>query len=108
MATEEHAYNIYAKQLFTRGYGYPLWHPEPTRGEIEIGDVGYRRDGAFWRLFNATLPKNHPKHEENGVPESYQPFHIRPMLNAALQEVIKTHLCSASVDYIEAGGGAST
>ena len=52
-----HAYKIYAEQLFPLGHGHALWEPEPTRfGAVQIGDVGYLRDGAFYRLFNALRP----------------------------------------------------
>lgn len=46
------AWLVYAEQLVGRGYGLPLWHPEPTRYgtepcEVEIGDVGYISEGRF-------------------------------------------------------------
>ena len=48
------AYEVYAQELYNRAWGYPLWEPEPeARGEVLIGDVGYLRHGAFYRLFNA-------------------------------------------------------
>lgn len=46
-------FDIYAKHLFKLGKGYPLWQPEPTRyGEVQIGDVGFLDDGAFYRTCN--------------------------------------------------------
>ncbi|EKM58722.1 uncharacterized protein PHACADRAFT_117831 [Phanerochaete carnosa HHB-10118-sp] len=56
------AWFVYAEQLVGRGYGLPLWHPEPIRygkepREVEIGDVGYVSEGRFIRLFNAMRPK---------------------------------------------------
>ncbi|TFY61169.1 hypothetical protein EVJ58_g4679 [Rhodofomes roseus] len=49
------AFEVYAQQLYSRAWGYPLWEPEPsqTQGEVLIGDVGYLRYGGFYRLFNA-------------------------------------------------------
>ncbi|KAI0701530.1 WD40 repeat-like protein [Cerioporus squamosus] len=92
------AYDIYTKQLFGLGYGYPLWFPEPAQGhEINIGDVGYLFQGAFYRLFNATLPEDDPSHREWGVPDHYEPFK---------KQVITSHLKSSSVKSIEIGGGA--
>ncbi|GJE94290.1 WD40 repeat domain-containing protein [Phanerochaete sordida] len=52
----EAAYHIYPSCLSGRGYGYPLWRPEPhDTGEPQIGDVGYVREGAFVRLFNINI-----------------------------------------------------
>ena len=68
-------YNIYAQQLFPMRHGYPLWHPEIERGrglEMQIGDVGYLQDGAFIRIFNATLPSDHPD-QNFGTPENHEP-----------------------------------
>lgn len=39
--------------------GHGLWHPSKT---IEIGDVGYIKEGAFTRLFNATKQKEVEAH----------------------------------------------
>ncbi|GJE97253.1 hypothetical protein PsYK624_134690 [Phanerochaete sordida] len=35
-------------------FGHGMWYPEPHKsaGELQIGDVGYLKDGAFIRLFN--------------------------------------------------------
>ncbi|GJE94294.1 WD40 repeat domain-containing protein [Phanerochaete sordida] len=52
----EAAYHIYPSCLSGRGYGYPLWRPEPhDTGEPQIGDVGYMREGSFVRLFNINI-----------------------------------------------------
>ncbi|KAF9806321.1 hypothetical protein IEO21_08727 [Rhodonia placenta] len=68
---------VYASQLFRCGEGLPLWSPEPTKhGEVLVGDVGYMRHGAFYRLFNATKAADDPINKEYGVPNgnSYKPF----------------------------------
>ncbi|KAI0751888.1 WD40-repeat-containing domain protein [Daedaleopsis nitida] len=92
-----------------RGYGYPLWHPEPPKGiEVQIGDVGFLRSGAFWRLFNATKDDDAPQNAENGVPDSYSPFHINQTLLARQQNVIEGNLTSVDVEQfdIEAEAGS--
>ncbi|KAI0370551.1 hypothetical protein BV20DRAFT_1073972 [Pilatotrama ljubarskyi] len=67
--------DVYSKLLFRRGQGYPLWEPEPTRaGEVLIGDVGHIYQGAFYRLFNATLPADHPVNQPYGVPDEFEVF----------------------------------
>lgn len=64
--------DVYAQQLLTRRLGYALWQPEPTKlGEVNIGDVGFLMDGAFYRLFNAINPK--PKDK---MPEGFTPLCI--------------------------------
>ncbi|OCH91641.1 hypothetical protein OBBRIDRAFT_728460 [Obba rivulosa] len=78
-----HAYKIYAEQLFPLGHGHPLWEPEPTRfGEVQIGDVGYMRGGAFHRLFNALRPADDPANVEFGCPggEDYRPLRVSDYL----------------------------
>jgi hypothetical protein len=41
---------------------------------VEVGDVGFIREGKFHRLFNAFLPGNHESHANSGVPEYHQPL----------------------------------
>ncbi|KAH9853261.1 WD40 repeat-like protein [Lenzites betulinus] len=101
------AYNIYAQQLLPRKHGYPLWHPEHTKfGEIQIGDVGYLREGAFYRLFNATAPED--EKQKYGVPTAYHPFIIKEYLLNQTQDVIKANLVSSSVTSYDISGSAGT
>lgn len=71
------AAEVYAEQLSSLSLGYPLWFPESSEpaGEPQIGDVGYVSNGRFWRLFNVTVPRDHPWNTF-GVPEDYIPFII--------------------------------
>ena len=70
-------YNIFREQLAITypAYGYALWEPGPSSGRlyrpVEVGDVGYVREGKFHRLFNALLPADDPSHLF-GVPEDYE------------------------------------
>jgi hypothetical protein len=49
------AYTTYAKALFPKGHGHPLWEPDPGEyAPMEIADVGYISDGGFIKLFNAS------------------------------------------------------
>jgi len=63
-------YNIFREQLAIRfpSYGHALWDPSPEEPgrPVEIGDVGFIRDGKFHRLFNALNPED--------VPEGYAPL----------------------------------
>lgn len=71
-------YDIFRDQLRLKypAYGHALWEPSPGRlySGVEVGDVGFIREGQFRRLFNALLPSDHPSHRDFGVPESYEPL----------------------------------
>lgn len=65
------AADVYADQLSSKGYGYPLWCPEhPVNDEIFLGHVGHIADGAFHPYFNVTLPSTH-KSNQRGVPQGF-------------------------------------
>ena len=49
--------HVYADELFYKGYGYPLWIPQPTLNRrssgLLLGDFGHiTEDGAFEALTN--------------------------------------------------------
>ena len=73
-------YDIFRDQLGIKypDFGHALWEPNPGRlfPPVEVGDVGFIREGKFHRLFNALLPEDHPSHQRFGVPEHYEP--LRP------------------------------
>ncbi len=99
------AYNIYARELLPRKHGYALWHPEHTKfGEVQIGDVGYLHDGAFYRMFNATQSEK----QQRRVPDDYQPFVINDRLLHKTKDVIKASLASKSVTSYDISGSAGT
>ena len=66
-------------------YGHALWEPDPGNlyPAVEIGDVGYIREGKFHRLFNVLLPAQHQSHEDFGVPEYHEqlPLNINRHIN---------------------------
>jgi len=70
-------YDIFREQLAIKypAYGHALWDPNPgvLYSPVEVGDVGYVRDGKFHRLFNALLPADHPS-QKFGAPESHEPI----------------------------------
>lgn len=69
--------DIYAKELFKCGKGYPLWQPEATEDdiEVELGDVGYLDKGCFCRLFNACRDENDPlNNKPSHVPDNFAQF----------------------------------
>ncbi|KAN0124794.1 hypothetical protein V8E52_001346, partial [Russula decolorans] len=58
--------------------GHALWEPDPGGRYtfVEIGDVGFIRQGYFHRLFNILLPEDHPSHHD-GVPQHHEPLVLR-------------------------------
>ncbi|KAJ7284464.1 hypothetical protein C8J57DRAFT_693247 [Mycena rebaudengoi] len=72
------AHEVYTSQMRELRHGYALWCPEPCQyGEVRAGDVGYLRDGAFHRLFNAILPEDDPE-QILGVPVAFEPLVLPP------------------------------
>ena len=69
-------YDIFRHHLLSKSpaYGHALWEPDPGNlyPAVEIGDVGYIREGKFRRLFNVLLPAEHPSHSNFGVPEYHE------------------------------------
>ncbi|KAI0743074.1 hypothetical protein C8Q80DRAFT_1192478 [Daedaleopsis nitida] len=103
-------WDIYAHQLFSLGYGHPLWIPEPsfqdhssTQREVHIGDVGYLREGEFHPLFNSTRSDSHPSNTL-GVPNDFIPFDTTNVVIRPCRKVVQGRLCSGSVQVIQASG----
>lgn len=76
---------VYARHLLPFGCGYPLWTPEPgnqflryRRDGLRIGDVGVivPENGSFDVFFNICLPREHPFHRVNGVPNNFVPIDL--------------------------------
>ena len=96
---EDHkaVYSIYCRQLFGKRHGLPLWEPEPKKSmEVSIGDVGYLMQGGFYRIFNATLPKDDPS-QVNGAPVDHVPWVVSKVLRNETKNAVMSHLCSHSV-----------
>ncbi|KAF8071440.1 hypothetical protein FPV67DRAFT_1412255 [Lyophyllum atratum] len=82
------AHTTYTRELIRLQRGEPLYYPEPhpVDGPVQIAVVGYMKEGAFYTLFNASLPGDHPA-QRFGVPEGFEPFVVGEIRNfgAALQ-----------------------
>ncbi|KAH9025504.1 hypothetical protein EDB85DRAFT_215347 [Lactarius pseudohatsudake] len=92
-------YDIFRHQLLITApaYGYALWDPDPGNlyPAVEVGDVGYIREGKFNRLFNILLPAEHLSHA-NGVPEYHEQLDIKK--NHINKGTLSPHnFCSTSV-----------
>ncbi|GJE89765.1 hypothetical protein PsYK624_058720 [Phanerochaete sordida] len=99
----------YAEQLASRGYGLPLWHPEPQAGAFghaEIGDVGFLSEGRFFRLFNALHSASHPINAY-GVPAGFMKLEPnKELLKDDPRAVDPRPICTTSTVYRRAGVGA--
>ena len=99
-------YDIFSAQLSIKhaAYGHALWEPSPTElySAVEVGDVGFIREGRFHRLFNALLPADHPSHNL-GVPEYHEP--LIPSLSVHIVSAVlsPSHYCSAGIDVVTGG-----
>ena len=81
-------------------YGHALWQPTPGKDglAVEIGDVGFIREGHFHHLFNVLPPKADGP-DRGGVPPGHKPFEIGnseslPTYPSTLQP---NHFCSKGV-----------
>ena len=84
-------FEIFREQLALKypSYGYALWEPTPTNPNrpVQVGDVGFIREGRFYRLFSALLPAGDPS-QEFGVPEYHTP----------LVPIVSDHVATVSFD----------
>jgi len=100
-------YDIFREQLGIKypKYGYALWEPSPgplyRDSPVEVGDVGYIRDGKFHRLFNALLPADHPSHKF-GVPEYYEPLNPNTSEHIDTGTLSANHYCSQGIIEVDA------
>ena len=97
-------YDVFREQLAIKypAFGHALWDPTPRNPDkpVQVGDVGFIRDGKFYRLFNALLPADDQSHEF-GVPE-----HHEPLVPSVLDHIDKGSL--SSNNYCSAGVSVET
>ncbi|KAH8984040.1 hypothetical protein EDB92DRAFT_1951101 [Lactarius akahatsu] len=107
-----HHYDIFREELAKAypAFGHALWEPNP--GEyppVEVGDVGFIRQGKFHRLFNALHSENHPSNQRFGVPEDHEqlqpvPNHIdRGALNPNTFYSYGVSVVSGGLEALSAG-----
>ena len=96
-------YDIFREALAIKYplYGYALWEPGPSRpyNPVEIGDIGFIREGRFHRLFNALLSADHPSHK-SGVPDYHEPL-IPKLSDHITRGTLKPgHYYSVGIDMV--------
>ncbi|KAI0291208.1 hypothetical protein B0F90DRAFT_1778937 [Multifurca ochricompacta] len=100
-------FDIFREELAIKypAYGHALWEPSPGKlyDAIEVGDVGYIREGKFHRLFNALLPGDHDSHRNFGVPEYHEP--LKPKMSKHIDSgtLNPNDLCSGAVTATSGG-----
>ncbi|KAI0635543.1 hypothetical protein C8Q77DRAFT_1039062, partial [Trametes polyzona] len=102
-------WDIYAERLFSLGYGYPLWAPEPSLqfGEVRIGDIGYLSEGRFHFLFNCTVPEDDPINVR-GVPPGFEAMTVDvTAVEEHPNEIVQPQLRSQGLHSISMGGEAN-
>ncbi|KAF8260315.1 hypothetical protein EI94DRAFT_914807 [Lactarius quietus] len=94
-------YDIFRHHLVMKfpAYGHALWEPNPGNlyPAVEVGDVGYIREGKFHRLFNALLPAEDKSHEDFGVPEHHEPLILNIKKHINIGKLSPNNFCSAKV-----------
>ncbi|KAF8263058.1 hypothetical protein EI94DRAFT_1704292 [Lactarius quietus] len=86
-------------------FGHALW--DTSSGEqyppVEVGDVGFIRQGKFHRLFNALYSENHPCNQRFGVPEDHE--RLPPVPNHIDSGTLHpNNFCSYGVTATSGGG----
>ncbi|OSC98340.1 hypothetical protein PYCCODRAFT_1397242 [Trametes coccinea BRFM310] len=107
-------WNIYAEQLEGLQYGFPLWVPDPApqMKPVELGDVGWVREGEFIPVFNAFRAAEDSQPWEE-TPDGFVPLSTRGLAFIGPREKIgQTLLCSNSIKQRAAstnlGAGSTT
>ncbi|KAH9173740.1 hypothetical protein EDB89DRAFT_686058 [Lactarius sanguifluus] len=94
-------YDIFRHHLAIKfpAHGHALWDPDPGSlyPAVEVGDVGYIREGKFYRLFNVLLPTDDESHVLFGVPENYEQLELNINRHINIGRLSPNNFCSAKV-----------
>ena len=83
-------------------HGHALWEPDPggLYDAVEVGDVGFIREGCFYSLFNALCPPTNPDLDGPKYPPRLRPKkspHIRSSRDN------QRYFCSKNVTKVSGG-----
>ncbi len=103
-------FDIYQEQLSSQYLGLALWDPNPVQGlfndpgpgHVAIGDVGYLDKGAFIRIFNVKLSRDHPSNKFIEIPAEYWPIreHFDNVRRSKVcQEVYSSHVSKTDNNF---------
>jgi hypothetical protein len=97
-------YDVFREEIAISypAYGHALWVPNPAGlyPAVQVGDVGFIRQGKFHRLFNVLLPEDHPSHENFGVPAHHQPLELKFRQHIYPGKIGRNHFCSRGVTLV--------
>lgn len=76
-------YHIYRDQLASLFHGHALWDPDPANlyQQVSIGDVGYIKEGSFYKMFNVLREWDDPSNRTFGEPDPYPCLDTGPFVN---------------------------
>ncbi|KAH9074322.1 hypothetical protein EDB83DRAFT_2219069 [Lactarius deliciosus] len=102
------SYDTYRDQLANLYHGHALWVPDPARlyDRVQVGDVGYVKQGQFLRMFNALLPAD-DNAQVYGIPEGYVPLNMGPFNNIRALNLSHGDYCSNTVTMDRGAASAS-
>ncbi|KAI0673301.1 hypothetical protein C8Q78DRAFT_714618 [Trametes maxima] len=103
------SWDIYAEQMAHLKYGFPLWSPDPPPGgaPIELGDVGWVREGEFIPLFNAFRDSD-DRQPHGRVPAGFSPLSLQDMMiRGPREKVSATMLCSRGIKSRNVSAGVA-
>ncbi|OSD00766.1 YVTN repeat-like/Quino protein amine dehydrogenase [Trametes coccinea BRFM310] len=104
-----YAWDVYASSLAPLGKGYPLWYPDPDNPEweVEVGDVGYVREGSFKHLLRTTRTAEEQQ-PHNMVPDDYIRFYNpNVVITGPRESITQPVLHSRAIKKLEVSGGGS-
>ena len=81
---------IYVECLSKLGFGHPLWRPEPTPHEVEIGDVGVVdvELGCWDRFFSASAEQPKCTDVPDQIKTVNSPFTVKVVRQDQLTYVV--------------------
>ncbi|KAI0673242.1 WD40-repeat-containing domain protein [Trametes maxima] len=110
MAATE-AWDVYAQSLMHLGHGYPLWVPDCDTNSkglgVEVGDVGWIRQGAFRHLLRcrATSEEQQPF---NCLPDDYEAFNPpNVVIDSNQNKIVQRVLASKTVKVADVSAAVS-
>lgn len=76
-------YNVYREHLTSLFHGHALWDPDPGNlyPQVNVGDVGYVKEGSFFRMFNVLLEWDDPWNYTFCEPEPYTRLDLGHFVN---------------------------
>jgi len=82
-------FHVYREQLTSLYHGHALWDPDPANlyEKVSVGDVGYVREGYFFRMFNVLLKSDDPSNRIIGEPDPYEPVDLGPFVNVRVSRL---------------------